>query len=51
MTDPERPPAEPATPSPEYEPGRVPEEAPPLDPTPNPPDDGRPYDASSPDVA
>jgi hypothetical protein len=47
MTDPEPIPAEPISPPPEYEPGRSPDEAPPLNPTPNPPGDGRPYDASS----
>jgi hypothetical protein len=46
MTDPENPSPEPIAPSPEYEPGSTPDELPPLDPTPNPPDDGRPYDAS-----
>ena len=47
MTDPEPPPTEPMPPSPEYEPGRTPEEAPPLDPTPTPPGEGRPYDTSA----
>jgi hypothetical protein len=48
MTDPENEPVSPEPPTPEYEPGRAPDEAPPLDPTPQPPGDGRPYDAASP---
>lgn len=46
MTDPENEPVSPEPPTPEYEPGRAPDEAPPLDPTPQPPGDGRPYDAA-----
>lgn len=44
MPDPEIPQPDPNPPSPEYQPGQTPDEAPPLDPTPVKPDDGRPYD-------
>lgn len=47
MIDPSNPPSTPEPPAPEYEPGQVPDEAPPLDPTPNPPGDGTPYDGSA----